>query len=198
MHMTIHPIDAAPVMMCQCHTDDVLAPTCHQKNPETGVNVGAEFVSKYTPHLDRLKARCVRAAVRPCVLAQHSRPRFASNCLVSCLLCVPAIDPALENNNRYGLDIEFNPCISDWTPQYLNRPDVKAAIHVDSHFTRTWPNHPPGWYYNEGPEGAKKDIALLFPKFFDKAPQWKIIVVSGDADSGVWKQRALVAYFVSS
>jgi len=66
----------------------------------------------------------------------------------------------------------------------LNRDDVKAAIHVGSNFTRQWPNHPEGWYYNEGPEGAKKDIALLFPKFFEKAPQWKIIVVSGTADSG--------------
>ena len=43
----------------QCHTDDVLAPTCHEKNAETGANLGAEFVSKYTPHLDRLKTRYV-------------------------------------------------------------------------------------------------------------------------------------------
>jgi hypothetical protein len=39
-------------------------------------------------------------------------------------------------------------------------------------------------YYNDGPEGSKKDIALLFPKFFAQRPDWKIIVVSGTADAG--------------
>ena len=39
--------------------------------------------------------------------------------------------------------------------------------------------------YNEGPLGAKKDIALLFPKFFQKRPDWKIAVVSGTADAAV-------------
>ena len=27
------------------------------------------------------------------------------------------------------------------------------------------------WGYNEGPAGAQKDIALLFPKFFEKVSQ---------------------------
>jgi len=31
----------------------------------------------------------------------------------------------------------------------------------------------------------KKDIALLFPKFFAKRPDWKILVVSGTADAAV-------------
>ena len=88
-------------------------------------------------------------------------------------------------SQKYGLKIDYNPCISELTPKYLNRPDVQKAIHVTG-YTRTWPNHPPNWSYNEGVEGAKKDIALLFPKFFAKAPQWKIAVVSGTADSGTF------------
>lgn len=86
---------------------------------------------------------------------------------------------------KYGLDLEYNPCISHWTSSYLNKKDVLKAIHADAHYTRPWPMHPLGWQYNEGPEGAKKDIALLFPKFFEKRPDWKILVVSGDADSAV-------------
>jgi hypothetical protein len=25
---------------------------------------------------------------------------------------------------RYGIDTQYNPCINDWTPIYMNRPDV--------------------------------------------------------------------------
>ena len=94
--------------------------------------------------------------------------------------------PALDRmRKKYGLDLEYNPCISRWTAGYLNKPEVLAAIHADKHYTRKWPNHPIGWSYNEGPEGAKKDIALLFPKFFTQRPDWKILVVSGTADAAV-------------
>ena len=51
----------------------------------------------------------------------------------------------------------------------MNRPDVLKAIHADTHYNRSWPDHPSNWGYNEGSAGAKKDIALLFPKFFKKA-----------------------------
>eukprot|EP01059_Diplonema_ambulator_P034346 TRINITY_DN7634_c0_g1_i1.p1 TRINITY_DN7634_c0_g1~~TRINITY_DN7634_c0_g1_i1.p1 ORF type:complete len:471 (+),score=157.78 TRINITY_DN7634_c0_g1_i1:63-1475(+) len=82
-------------------------------------------------------------------------------------------------------NITYNPCLNNWTPKYMNRPDVLKAIHADVHYTRQWPDHPVGWYYNEGPDGAKKDIALLYPKFFQLRPQWKQIVISGTADSAV-------------
>jgi serine carboxypeptidase-like clade 2 len=101
---------------------------------------------------------------------------------------VVAYTPFLgEMRRRHGLDLEYNPCISRWTAGYVNRPDVLKAIHADGHYSklRQWPKHPIGWSYNEGPAGAKKDIALLFPKFFEKRPQWKIAVVSGDADAAV-------------
>eukprot|EP01064_Diplonema_japonicum_P039072 TRINITY_DN9702_c0_g5_i1.p1 TRINITY_DN9702_c0_g5~~TRINITY_DN9702_c0_g5_i1.p1 ORF type:complete len:464 (+),score=157.16 TRINITY_DN9702_c0_g5_i1:43-1434(+) len=90
-----------------------------------------------------------------------------------------------EMTKKLGTNITYNPCISDWTAKYMNRPDVLKAVHADVHYTRKWPNHPAGWYYNEGVEGAKKDIALLYPKFFSKRPTWKQIVVSGTADSAV-------------
>lgn len=86
---------------------------------------------------------------------------------------------------KYNMNVSYNPCINRWTPQYLNEPEVLKAIHVDKHYTRHWPSDAKGWYYNEGPEGAKKDIALIFPKFFEKRPDWKIVVVSGTADAAV-------------
>ena len=88
---------------------------------------------------------------------------------------VKSYTPFLHHmREKYELDIEYNPCISHLTPEYLNRKDVLKAIHADTHYTREWPNHPENWYYNEGPLGAKKDIALLFPKFFSERPDWKI------------------------
>merc|ERR1711907_874474 len=64
---------------------------------------------------------------------------------------------------KYNLDIEYNPCISHYTSDYLNRQDVLKAIHADSHYTRKWPEHPPLWSYNEGPAGAKKKYRPLVP-----------------------------------
>ena len=80
----------------------------------------------------------------------------------------------------------YNPCLSQLTPQYMNRPDVLDAIHVPkAKRTGRWPSTPRGWHYNQGVEGEKKDIALLFPEFFAKAPHWRIAIVSGTADSAV-------------
>ncbi|ETO24544.1 hypothetical protein RFI_12614 [Reticulomyxa filosa] len=73
----------------------------------------------------------------------------------------------------------YNPCMSNWTPMYMNRKDVLEAIHASAHYTRPWPSHPPGWEY--GSELA--DVNLIYPEFFANAPQWKITVVSGDADA---------------
>ena len=68
-----------------------------------------------------------------------------------------------------------------WTPIYLNRQDVLKAIHVDSIYNlnnRIWPNPPNDWYY----EKNTQDMALLFPYFFKQRPNWKISIISGDAD----------------
>jgi len=78
----------------------------------------------------------------------------------------------------------YDPCLSQLTPTYMNRKDVLAAVHVPEP-PRRWPTHPPGWSYAQGSDGEKKDIALLFPDFFDRAPDWRIAVVSGTADSAV-------------
>ena len=48
---------------------------------------------------------------------------------------------------RYGIKTSYNPCISSWTPTYMNRPDVIKAIHADKHKdpARRWPDHPKNW-----------------------------------------------------
>lgn len=81
----------------------------------------------------------------------------------------------------------YDPCLSKLTPPYMRRPDVLAAVHVPSgsKAAARWPGTPPGWGYNQGVEGEKQDIALLFPRFFKEAPHWRIAVVSGTADSAV-------------
>lgn len=65
---------------------------------------------------------------------------------------------------RYGIDTTYNPCISQWTPVYMNRPDVIKAVHADAHYERKWPNTPANWKY--GSEMA--DISLLFPQVGEK------------------------------
>jgi len=84
---------------------------------------------------------------------------------------------------KYQLDTMYvyNPCMSQWTPEYMNSQSVLVAIHAISHYTRTWPNHPANWTY--GSELA--DVNLIYPEFFDDAPEWKISIISGDADSAV-------------
>lgn len=82
---------------------------------------------------------------------------------------------------KYGLDTEYNPCINNWTPEYMNRKDVMESVHVYKQPHGEWPRHPTGWTY--GSELA--DVAKLFPTFFEKRPDWKISVVSGDADAAV-------------
>ncbi|KAJ9436843.1 Serine carboxypeptidase 24 [Diplonema papillatum] len=91
----------------------------------------------------------------------------------------------LRFREKYNLSLEYNPCISTFTPKYMNRPDVMKAIHADKYATRIWPSLPSGWSYNQGFLGEKNDIALLYPKFFSMRPKWKQIVISGDADSAV-------------
>eukprot|EP00466_Bigelowiella_natans_P007458 jgi/Bigna1/92838/estExt_fgenesh1_pm.C_800008 len=116
--------------------------------------------------------------------------------------------PFLKHMERkYGLDINgYDPCINNLTPEYMNYPEVLKAIHAhvggggggrndnvtyqkrsnhSSSGVRHWPSLPDNWQYNQGSAGEKKNIANLFPKFFAKAPEWKIWVVSGTADSAV-------------
>jgi len=90
---------------------------------------------------------------------------------------------------KYQIEInDYDPCISDMTPEYINDPEVLTAIHAlksGEALKRQWPSTPDNWGYNQGSAGEKKNIATLFPKFFAKAPEWKIWVVSGTADAAV-------------
>ena len=82
---------------------------------------------------------------------------------------------------HYGVTTSYDPCIKNYPEPYMNRPDVVAALHASKHYERTWPKHPDNWSYGD----ERADIALLFPGFFEAAPHWKILVVSGDADAAV-------------
>jgi carboxypeptidase C (cathepsin A) len=94
----------------------------------------------------------------------------------------PQLDALRKANN---LSLSYDPCIKTFTNKYMNQPAVLKAIHADKGDGRKWPEHPRGWKYDEGPAGAKNDIALLFPHFFEKAANWSIAVVSGTADAAV-------------
>jgi len=82
---------------------------------------------------------------------------------------------------KFGDDYVYNPCMSEWTPEYMNRNDVLQAIHALDHYTMYWPNKPDNWTYGS----EMDDIATLFPYFFQVRPEWRISVISGDADSAV-------------
>ena len=86
-----------------------------------------------------------------------------------------------EWKEKYDSSTEYNPCMGSWCPQYMNEETVLKAIHAYDHYDRIWPRHPVGWSYGS----ETQDIATLFPTFFSKKPDWKITVVSGDADSAV-------------
>jgi len=87
--------------------------------------------------------------------------------------------PFLHNMRRkHNLATTYDPCISRQTPIYMNNPAVQKAIHADSH-PCVWPG--PGIQY--GDETA--NMILLFQKFFELAPDWKILIFSGDVDSAV-------------
>ena len=153
-------------------------------------------------------------------------PRLAGLALLLLLLmALVGVGVARHSFQHPGPAVrQYNPCINNWTPIYMNRKDVlkvgfgdgpramrsgtgvaratlpapsrypclllpllffffrslfhslslslslsplsvcppvnPQALHVDSHYTRTWPQHPSNWEY--GSELA--DIALLFPK----------------------------------
>ncbi|GAB5364640.1 hypothetical protein AAMO2058_000987100 [Amorphochlora amoebiformis] len=105
--------------------------------------------------------------------------------------------PAFENislpflrhlERKFNLDTTqrpYNPCLSKLSPEYVNQNEVLEAIHAKTNRRREWPSLPSGWSYNQGSLGEKKDIAKLFPRFFNERPKWKIWIVSGTADSAV-------------
>jgi len=84
---------------------------------------------------------------------------------------------------KYNISTTYAPCMKNLPPVYMNQPEVIKAFHADVHKdpARAWPNHPKNWNYGE----ELDDIAKLFPQFFEEAPDWRILVVSGDADAAV-------------
>eukprot|EP01084_Bolivina_argentea_P194089 332972_1 len=91
-----------------------------------------------------------------------------------------------KNWNSYATNYmkyysEYNPCIDDWTPEYMNREDTLKAIHAYDHYNRVYPSLPNNWYYQNG----TYNLNQLFPIFFQQQPKWRITIVNGDADSAV-------------
>jgi len=87
--------------------------------------------------------------------------------------------------DNFGREPPYEPCVAQHAKSYMNRAEVIKAVHANIDPNRRWPSTPEGWYYNQGAAGEKKDMKKLFPRFFDEAPDWKIWVVSGDADAAV-------------
>ena len=83
-----------------------------------------------------------------------------------------------ELRKRHGLKLQYDPCMSTLTPEYMNQPSVLRAIHAPEvrGDGRRWPDTPPGWSYDQSAAGEKQDIAPLFSRFLEDAPHWRIQV----------------------
>ena len=76
----------------------------------------------------------------------------------------------------YGLDVSFDPCLSDYVETYLNRADVQAAIHARP---TTWRASGGVDYDNPG------DLMVPYFETFINETDWRMLIWSGDADAAV-------------
>eukprot|EP01084_Bolivina_argentea_P062040 113446_1 len=96
------------------------------------------------------------------------------------------INSTNHNQNVMIFNYSYDPCLDNYTANYMNRNDVLKALHVYDEYiiqNRTWPNHPgEGWTY---PHHAY-DSFKMFNEFFTNpiSNKWNITVYSGDVDSG--------------
>lgn len=151
---------------------------------------------------DRFLSNCSLDATHPsaaCTAATSAALRYVPSPLDPYDVLAPTCDtggqadavvqlrtPWLHSlRQRHGLELDYDPCMSQLTPEYINQPSVLEAIHAPSNPGRRWPHTPPGWSYDQSAAGEKQDIARLFPRFFSEAPHWRIQVVSGTADAAV-------------
>ena len=73
----------------------------------------------------------------------------------------------------------YEPCADDWMTTYLNRADVKTALHVKSDIT--WADCSRSIHYQQS-DGAK-DITPIYSYLIDNKFGLDILVYSGDDDS---------------
>lgn len=69
------------------------------------------------------------------------------------------------------------PCIDDYAVTYLNRADVKAAIHANASITWAECSSSINYIFNHS------SMLPLYDAFAANAPNMKVLVFSGDADS---------------
>jgi len=80
-----------------------------------------------------------------------------------------------------GLREKFDPCIDLHLTEYLNRADVRAAIHADA-AAGVWDECSNNINYNFTYANGQ-DITSYYMKFFKDAPNLRILIYSGDVDS---------------
>jgi hypothetical protein len=71
----------------------------------------------------------------------------------------------------YEPGFPIDPCLENYVPQYLNRPDVQTALHVRP---TKWATFGPIRYLTE-----YDDMTKLWPEFFrhPRAQNWRIVIV---------------------
>lgn len=74
---------------------------------------------------------------------------------------------------------QYDPCETDWTTKYLNRPEVKKAIHAKASIT--WASCSNTVKYSEVDVNAP--MMPYYNKIIDSGADIKILVYSGDDDS---------------
>jgi len=96
-----------------------------------------------------------------------------------------------------ALDWSIPGTLDYYTAQWMNRPDVRAALHVESSPTKEWPGPPAGWEYtssysacNDAPAGTPSMIDF----YREIAPKLvTTIVFNGDIDPCVSYEGTRVA-----
>ena len=94
------------------------------------------------------------------------------------------LESRFKSRNMRNVKLEdngfpYDPCYEQYIPEYMNRKDVLEALHVIDHYDKVWPDKPANWQY--GTQLA--DVSSLYPNFFGIAPDFKITIYDGDADT---------------
>lgn len=80
--------------------------------------------------------------------------------------------------SRFLPQMKYYPCLTNYMTTYMNLASVQAALHV---VPTKWT-----WISSIMQYGPRYDSMVpLYKRFFKDAPQWRILVFSGDGDGAV-------------